>query len=441
LDRLKALFYLNLAFLSYAFYKLLVTSLYLLNFQETLDYLSAAIYFIHHGRFYQDFNSFYKLHVESIRSKLFGNPYSFILLALLFAFIILSLFIARKFWKMYKKPIDVLLKGIDYEEEKELEKRIMVLAKKFGVNPPRCFVTSSNKVNVLSAAMDKKENFIIFSKSVLNSLEKEEIDSVILHELWHIKNDIKEVTRSSLAFGDFTLMLLFSSSPLIAFLYLFNPDLGLHVVDFFVFSILYSISYYLLLFTDVATISSYYPEYREYDADLASSLITRDASLLISALKKMILLKFVESKFLALQFFAQNKNLEIKSWKEVLKTKLAYPWIKYQHPSPFLRIKFLKLIDRLINEKVSLEIKKPLKKFSAFNISLNPFFLFSPFGKRLRRMKKEDIKAVYDYIALNSNNFNAKDCSIALKIQEEDVISFFISLLRKGTIDVISPAV
>jgi hypothetical protein len=56
-------------------------------------------------------------------------------------------------------------------------------------------------------------------------------------------------------------------------------------------------------------------------------------------------------------------------------------------------------------------------------------------------MKKEDIKAVYDYIALNSNNFNAKDCSNALKIQEEDVISVFISLLRKGAIDVISPAV
>ena len=148
----------------------------------------------------------------------------------------------------------------------------------------------------------------------------------------------------------------------------------------------------MLLFTDVATISSYYPEYREYDADLASSLITRDASLLISALKKMILLKFVESKFLALQFFAQNKNLEIKSWKEVLKTKMTYPWIKYQHPSPFLRIKFLKLIDRLINEKVSLEIKKPLKKFSAFNISLNPFFLFSPFGRRLRRLGRKILR-------------------------------------------------
>jgi hypothetical protein len=108
----------------------------------------------------------------------------------------------------------------------------------------------------------------------------------------------------------------------------------------------------------------------------------------------MILLKFVESKFLALQFYAENKNLEIKSWKEILKTKLAYPWIKYQHPSPFLRIKFLKLIDKLINEKVSLEIKKPLKRFSALNISLNPFFLFSPFGRRLRRLRKEDIKAV-----------------------------------------------
>jgi hypothetical protein len=103
-----------------------------------------------------------------------------------------------------------------------------------------------------------------------------------------------------------------------------------------------------------------------------------------------------------------------------------------------LRIKFLKLIDKLINEKVSLEIKKPLKKFSALNISLNPFFLFSPFGRRLRRMKKEDIRAMYDYIALNSNNFNAKDCSNALKIQEEDVISVFISLLMKGSIDVIS---
>jgi len=89
----------------------------------------------------------------------------------------------------------------------------------------------------------------------------------------------------------------------------------LHVVDFFVFSILYSISYYLLLFTDLSSFSSYYPEYREYDAGLASSLITRDARRLISALKKMILLKSVESKFLALQFFAQNKNLEKKAEK------------------------------------------------------------------------------------------------------------------------------
>jgi hypothetical protein len=71
-----------------------------------------------------------------------------------------------------------------------------------------------------------------------------------------------------------------------------------------------------------------------------------------------------------------------------------------------------------------LEIKKPLKGFSAFNISLNPFFLFSPFGRRLRRMKKEDIKAVYDYIALNSNNFNVKDCSNALKIKKKMLFQF-----------------
>jgi hypothetical protein len=36
----------------------------------------------------------------------------------------------------------------------------------------------------------------------------------------------------------------------------------------------------------------------------------------------------------------------------------------------------------------------------------------------------------------NSNNFNAKDRPNALKIQEEDVISFLF-LLRKGVIDVI----
>jgi hypothetical protein len=79
-----------------------------------------------------------------------------------------------------------------------------------------------------------------------------------------------------------------------------------------------------------------------------------------------------------------------------------------------------------------LEIKKPLKGFSAFNISLNPFFLFSPFGRRLRRMKKEDIKAVYDYIALNSNNFNVKDCSNVLKSRRRCYFSFYFSFEERN---------
>jgi len=46
-------------------------------------------------------------------------------------------------------------------------------------------------------------------------------------------------------------------------------------------------------------------------------------------------------------------------------------------------------------------------------------------------MKKEDIKAVYDYIALNSNNFNVKDCSNALKIKKKMLFQFLFLFWEK----------
>lgn len=71
----------------------------------------------------------------------------------------------------------------------------------------------------------------------------------------------------------------------------------------------------------------------------------------------------------------------------------------------------------------------------------NIFLLWSPWGKRLRRIRKGSIKAVYDYMKLNESNFNLLECSKALGIPEEDIITVFISFLRKEIIDVINPMV
>jgi len=441
-DRLKALFYVQIVFIAYASYKLLVSSLYLLNFPNPLDYLSAAFYFVStSARFYWDFGSYYQWHVEAMRTKLLANPSSFVLFALLIVFVLVCSTTARKFWKMYKRPIDVILEGIDYAQDKKTESAVRRLAGKLNVKPPKVFVTNSPRLNVLSAAMNPLEIFMIFAKSVVDSLDKDELESVVLHELWHIKTDVREVTRSALAFGDFTVMVPLATSPMMVFFYFFDPAfIGLHMVDFFAFLMFYLFFYYFLLFIDVSSLlGSIYPEYREYDADVASSLVTRKPGSLISVLKQLILLKFVESKFLALQFSAHGKDdLQVKRWKDLFRTKLAYPWVKYQHPSPFLRIKFLKLLDRLINKEVVLEIKRPLKRFSVFEISRNPLALFSPFGRRLRHLEKEKIKEVYDYMKNNSGSFDIRSCSKAKGIDEHDVLAIFSFLLMHDVIDVVN---
>jgi Zn-dependent protease with chaperone function len=370
----------------------------------------------------------------------------FLTLFLLFAFIMGF----RGSYLTFFKPGKLVLNGIDYEEEKgKISKIVQNLSSKLEVKQPKVFITSSNKINVLSAALNRKEDFILISKRASEFLDDEELESVIAHELWHIKNDVREATQGCVAFHRH-LSLLYSQVFSIIYIAIFSEVFILKgfadlVVDLAFFIIAYVVLYVVAVAWDRnATLGNLFSEDREFFADICSSIITEKPRAMISAIRKFILAKFLEAKLASLQFFSPlDKEVKVKSWREVLtKPHHRIVWGLYAHPSLKSRIRILKLTDRLINGKVSLKVSTSPKRFSALRIYWPNFFLlWSVWGRRLRRISEEKIKAVYDYMELNSNNFNLIGCAKALRMEGLDVSTVFFSFLIRGIVDVINPHV
>lgn len=374
---------------------------------------------------------------------------SFYAITFLAVFLLCAFIIGLKgSYLTFFKPGKLVLKGINYEVEKsKISKIVEKLSVKLKVKPPKVFITTSNKINVLSACLNRKDDFILISKRASEVLDEDEIESVVAHELWHIKNDVREATRGCVAFHRH-LLLLYSCVFSVVYCGIFSEVLVLKgfvdlVVDMAFFSIAYVVLYVVAVAWDRnATLGNLFSEDREFFADVCSSIITKKPKAMISAIRKFILAKFLEVKLASLQFFTPfNKEIKVKSWREVLtKPHHRLTWSLYSHPSLKSRIKLLKLVDRSINGKISIKINKSLSRFSPLRIYWpNILLLWSVWGRMLRKPKQEEIKAVYDYGRVYQDNFNFSECAKTLNIEELYVAAIFFSFLIRDIIDIIDP--
>lgn len=377
----------------------------------------------------------------------FINNYTisfYIIFSLIFAFLPILIFLVYRSFTVYKTPMRILLRGINIRPLKEedktgLEDLTKQLSEEIEVENPTILVTNSNKVNILSASESPDRSIILVSDHVLNSLNLEELESVFAHELWHIKTDLKEVTRSSLNFGYYLVVPQDIFAALIAVYIRFFSGI-IFVIDILFFVLLYTIIYASCFYLErSAFLGSFFTDLREIDADCVSAVVTKNPLNLISAMRNLVLLKIqdINNRALALYFYnplAKEKE-EGNTWNDIVQPSRTSVW-SYQHPPLSNRIKLLRLMNEALHNKLQIELKTDFKDLSW----PRPLLLLSPFGKRVGKMSRDEIYRIYKYMRDNTERFNLERCAEELKIPEIQVLTVFMLFLMRKVMVIKQPA-
>jgi Zn-dependent protease with chaperone function len=364
-------------------------------------------------------------------------------------------------YDLYKNPSKELLKKIDWEIEKgRISKVAQKFSEKFKITAPKILLSNSDKVTIFSLPFDSRNDAIVISRKIVDNLDENELEALIAHELYHVKIDMERTLRNFYQKGEFLLF------PLLASFNLYVSSLAFSKINELILEHHFQVSnifFYgldlqvlatgylliLLVFMISDTLYYYKQEFMEYYADLFASILTKKPKALISCIKQLILFKIGESvispkkePFLirlgrVFDDFLHKPVLgdeNPKSWKELfIKT---YD----RHPSISSRVKFLRLLDKAINEKISIRVKN-LKSFSVPRIVFPNFFLLCcPVENRCWKMGEDKIKQFYSYMESNSTSFNLVKCAEALRMDEFDVATLFIFFLERGIAEVVEPS-
>lgn len=99
-----------------------------------------------------------------------------------FISLIISKFVAKRAYKLD------IIKNPDSEFEKEIVNLVAKISKKAGIKPPEIGIYSSPEINAFATGMSKNRGLVAISSGLINSLDREELEGVIAHEIAHIKN-------------------------------------------------------------------------------------------------------------------------------------------------------------------------------------------------------------------------------------------------------------
>lgn len=162
-------------------------------------------------------------------------------------------------------------------EAPDLESIVKMHSDRLGIAPPRLALINNDIPNAYAVGRKNKSAVITFTSGLFNTLDRRELESVVAHELSHVKsNDSFVVTFSSFTVAMF-------SSILYSVIYMFlgggRANTMAQLISIGV-SFLLSNTIGLVL---VNTVS----RYREYGADKSAAMLTGDPDGMISALKKI----------------------------------------------------------------------------------------------------------------------------------------------------------
>lgn len=193
--------------------------------------------------------------------------------SMLFSFIII-LFIG-----LYYKGSDIAIRSVNGEkvssnEYTELHNRVNRISHQTGIQKPDIAVSKSKVPNAFITGRSENNTVLCVTEGLLNELDGDELDSVIAHELSHIKN--KDVFVMMIP----TIISLISYT-IVRYGFIFNPN-GQDAVPIYV-AVLLSFFVWIFSYIMIRVLS----KQREYIADRGASKITGDPLSLANALDKI----------------------------------------------------------------------------------------------------------------------------------------------------------
>lgn len=203
-------------------------------------------------------------------------------------------------------------KPLDRMENKRVYNLVENLCMSQGMKMPKINVIDDNSLNAFASGINERTYTVTLSQGIIKKLNDEELESVIAHELSHIRNrDVRLLIISIVFVGIFTMI------AEIAFYMIThmrirssNKNAGGVVVIMLIALLIAAIGYFFASLMRFAISRK-----REYMADAGSAEMTKNPLALASALRKISAdpkIEAVKRKDVA-QLFIQNPQMKVKS--------------------------------------------------------------------------------------------------------------------------------
>ena len=351
----------------------------------------------------------------------------------------------------------------------ECKDKALSLSEKVGIEPP-LVVEVSGSPNVYSFGSGSDNSVLVFRGELHKHLDGDELESVLLHEMFHIKTDVeiqsfimeadrianlRSLNLTNLYIGTIVMVVIAMVFSVIA---KFSGGIavpmeiykGLNVffLGFIVASISIATGYALIIWKTVPKMSGKYAYVRELLADAYAVLMNCKPTKLYSALIRVNTLQrkydvqkptmidkmcFVSPEGESYPFL--KKNLTIK---DIFETKLwsikAILPQKMEVACPMeLRLSHIKTIQTLLQKTVTLSVKNNKTYLSKLEIARLP-----PPVHQLLIARPSKYMEFQDYASKHASNFNLVSCSGHLQSSLFDTYLMFFAAVNLGVADMVT---
>lgn len=170
-----------------------------------------------------------------------------------------------------------------------IAQQVHSLARRSGIdNMPEVFIYEAPDVNAFATGPSKNNSMVAVSTGLLNSMNGEEVEAVLAHEVAHIANgDMVTMTMVQGIVNSFAMFLSYIVSNFIMNAMRGDDDDGRGIGDFFLYHIIHNLVYMAISFLSLPLIM-WFSRWREYRADAHSAKLVGKHKMIaaLEALKK-----------------------------------------------------------------------------------------------------------------------------------------------------------
>jgi hypothetical protein len=366
--------------------------------------------------------------------------------------------------KIVTTPIADLFKqlnkgSINFENFIENNELLNSIAKRIGLEiTPKLILTDMQ--TKWAFGKTERDSIILISKKDFHYSEPDELETILTHELWHLKSDIEsrilsEVEKQFIYFyiGYVTLFLgiIISLISLLLATSTISWPFRLYILGVWPQSILgnpvmyiYSaiphcfcgLVFYILsptFETEFFKYSYFNLEQEEYFIDAMTLLTTKKLLALVYAILRDDKVSQLDNIKLIKNYYLDSPafSITLSEFKKIIDPKFIKKGYSITN-----RVKQAILIDKLLRDHVELKIRRNISNFKLFNIfRFNISIYSSTYARFFNNIEKEKVKELYAYIRNHNKKFNLIECSNTINLGLNDGFIVFACLLLGGVIE------